>query len=291
MVHGINQENKDPEELKQTWIKALKLGFEKAKLDFPEGLTFDFPYYGDLLLKLQSNYEAANKGAEYNLKSTSPDTDTVLSLQEKILEEMLKDTDFTNLELEPEQPAIKEKAIYNHMPFLALARALDGKRYLGNLSLVIFTSVVAAYLSVNLIRHKVDQKVHSHIFDDTDVVIAHSLGSVVAYNVLNAGKKGPVNLKLFVTLGSPLGLMRVKAQLETPVKFPPCLSGKWINLYDPKDMVSLYPLDAENFNVNPEIDNFKMENNSNNHHDISEYLSDPLVASYINKLYVDRKKS
>lgn len=290
MIHGINQQNKDAGEIKQEWISALKNGFKNASLTFPADLVFDFPYYGDLLISLQEAYEKEKNGGSYILKSSSPGDDPIETLQEKVLEEILSDIDLQALNITHEQPEIREKAWYNHAPWLAIARKLDNIRYLGNLSLVKTTTEVAAYLSVKLIRNKIDQEVSSAISPDTDMVIAHSLGSVISYNILGVLIKNAPDLKLFITLGSPLGMKRIKAQLEIPLKRPACLNGKWINIYDRLDIVSLNPLDEENFAINPAIDNFAVENNSDDHHDSSEYLSDPLVASYINKIYLEQKK-
>jgi hypothetical protein len=291
MIHGRKQENKDAAELEQEWISALRNGYEKAGLEFPEDVIFDFPYYGDLLISLQGDYENENNGGAYILKSSSPSDDPIEVLQEKILEEMLSSIDLKALNITEEQPETNEKGWYNHAPFLAVARKLDSIRFLGNFSLVKATSDVAAYLSVKLIRHKVNQAVNAAISADTDVVIGHSLGSVIAYDVLCSLNQDAPELKLFITLGSPLGMKRIKAQLATPLKRPSCLNGEWINLYDRLDLVSLNPLDNENFAVNPAIENFQVQNNSSEHHDISEYLSDPLVASYINKVYLEQTNS
>jgi hypothetical protein len=47
------------------------------------------------------------------------------------------------------------------------------------------------------------------------VVVAHSLGTIVSYRLLRRyGAKAQV--KLFVTLGSPLGIDVVKARLRPP---------------------------------------------------------------------------
>ena len=46
------------------------------------------------------------------------------------------------------------------------------------------------------------------------IVIAHSQGSMIAYDVLRTMKKADADVRLFVTIGSPLGLQEVRDVLE-----------------------------------------------------------------------------
>jgi pimeloyl-ACP methyl ester carboxylesterase len=71
------------------------------------------------------------------------------------------------------------------------------------------------------------------------VLVTHSMGTMVAYDVLrNCDDCPPVDV-LF-TLGSPLGISEVQEQLlardKQHVDFPPALR-RWINVYDPLDPV------------------------------------------------------
>ncbi|MEU8521534.1 hypothetical protein [Streptomyces sp. NBC_01216] len=75
------------------------------------------------------------------------------------------------------------------------------------------------------------------------VVIAHSLGSVVAYEALHAHPE--LRCDLFLTLGSPLALPRVVFERLTPRPEgrgtrPPGV-GRWVNIADPGDPVAVPP--------------------------------------------------
>jgi subtilisin family serine protease len=77
------------------------------------------------------------------------------------------------------------------------------------------------------------------------VVVAHSQGTMIAYNVLRQLSKSDCDVSLFVTIGSPLGLDEVQDQLrqwtgtnELPV--PPCVT-EWVNVADRLDPVALDP--------------------------------------------------
>ena len=70
---------------------------------------------------------------------------------------------------------------------------------------------------------------------DTRVVVAHSLGSIVAYDCLRAHPEWPV--ETFVTIGSPLGNRElVLARLETDPSWPGGLR-RWVNVTAPSDQV------------------------------------------------------
>lgn len=74
------------------------------------------------------------------------------------------------------------------------------------------------------------------------VVIGHSQGSMIAYQVLRQldPKKYPV--PLFITIGSPLGIQEVQDVLRDwnggNLEVPACV-GRWINVADPGDIVAI----------------------------------------------------
>jgi hypothetical protein len=56
----------------------------------------------------------------------------------------------------------------------------------------------------------------------------------------------------------------------------------WFNALDHRDIVALYPLDADHFGVEPAIENkTDVENHTDNRHGISGYLDDEVVARRI----------
>ena len=80
------------------------------------------------------------------------------------------------------------------------------------------------------------------------MLIAHSMGSIVAYDVLrNLGQRDssfPVHQ--FVTIGSPLGMPHVKANIhgershaDSPVRTPTVVTEGWVNYADRGDPVAV----------------------------------------------------
>ena len=70
------------------------------------------------------------------------------------------------------------------------------------------------------------------------VLIAHSLGTVISYDVLSGVTNQDVRVPLFVTLGSPLGIQEVQDNIVHPLKEPVPVSD-WRNFFDRLDPVAL----------------------------------------------------
>lgn len=76
------------------------------------------------------------------------------------------------------------------------------------------------------------------------VVVAHSQGTMIAYDVLRRLNRAQFQIPLLVTMGSPLGLAEVKDELRRwsgardKLPFPPCVDT-WVNVADRLDPVAL----------------------------------------------------
>ncbi|KRG71222.1 hypothetical protein ABB29_05025 [Pseudoxanthomonas dokdonensis] len=75
------------------------------------------------------------------------------------------------------------------------------------------------------------------------VVVAHSQGSMIAYDVLRELAAEQYEVALFVTLGSPLGLPSVRSMFKQwsgkrKLQFPACVR-RWVNVADHLDPVAL----------------------------------------------------
>ena len=73
------------------------------------------------------------------------------------------------------------------------------------------------------------------------IIIAHSQGSMIAYDVLRRIKPPQLKIPLFITIGSPLGLQEVQDALRQwtggSLPFPPCVD-RWLNVADRLDPVA-----------------------------------------------------
>lgn len=131
-------------------------------------------------------------------------------------------------------------------------RALSGSRFFaatGERVLLGDLRQVRDYLHKPEIRREVRRRVVDIIDDDTRVLVGHSLGSVVAYEVLCANPHWPVGM--LVTLGSPLGIPQLIFDRLRPAPRPagepgsgprghwPGKSRNWTNVADEADIVAL----------------------------------------------------
>ena len=75
--------------------------------------------------------------------------------------------------------------------------------------------------------------------DHKVMLIAHSMGSLIAYDVLKEAARILPELRIthLVTAGSPLGLVDVKEIVAGPQRVPECVE-RWSNLADPRDWVA-----------------------------------------------------
>jgi subtilisin family serine protease len=94
------------------------------------------------------------------------------------------------------------------------------------------------------------------------VVIAHSQGSMIAYDVLS--KMTGIEVPLLVTIGSPLGIQEVQDELERFQKVkklavPACV-GRWLNVCDTRDPVAADEELANDFEPKHSIQDEKVLN-------------------------------
>jgi hypothetical protein len=278
MIHGRGQAGQDPAQLKQEWLTALRHGCDRAQVQLPADTVVEFPYYGDLLARLVTRVEAP-LGQELRAKGGTPVPNE--ALQGEILMEIAARAGLRESDIRLEAGNLPiQKGPANWEWVQAIIRALDHIPGLNSRLIDAFTRDVYVYLTYVGVRAQIDQVIADALGDGPCVVLAHSLGSVVAYNVLRTRSVTPRYPGL-VTVGSPLGIRAIKQQLATPLVSPPCVSH-WFNAYDDRDVVALVPLDAQRFNVTPPIENKgDVLNFTENRHGIEGYLADPEVARQV----------
>jgi hypothetical protein len=187
-------------------------------------------------------------------------------------------------------PDVVERGPLNWGWVQGIVKAVD--RYVpfaSGSAVALATNDVYRYLDNAAIREEIDMGVASAIRSDRQtVVVAHSLGTVVAYNALRQrGTAARWQVPLFVTLGCPLGVKVIRDRvtaLKQPRQCPPCARA-WFNAMDERDVVALYPLTTKAFSLNPVepsiLNKTDVSNQTENRHGISGYLNDPEVARRI----------
>ena len=126
------------------------------------------------------------------------------------------------------------------------------------------------------------------IKDEPVVIIAHSQGTMIAYDVLMQMQTSGLRVELFATLGSPLGIQEVQDVLAgwhgAPLKAPACVK-EWFNAADLWDMVAADPTLKDDYKNNGIITDLE-ERHLNVHasrdpHSATGYLSSKKVRDVI----------
>ncbi|MEJ5049543.1 hypothetical protein WH221_06870 [Chryseobacterium culicis] len=281
-IHGRAQEEFSQEILLRIWAEALRASFENANIPFPENLNLTLPYYGKDLIHQRDLYKQAIKDGKFKMRSPN-NVSEFDEVYEDLLEELRKNSGISKKEVAQESGETEQyRGLTNNKHVIALARLVDRRLdSLGNFCVKWKTDDVVTYLVVEAARQEINSFHTSAITKEPTIIISHSLGTVIAYDILHTLAENQYDIRGLVTLGSPLGVQAVQRQLYPCPSYPKILNGQWVNIYDPKDIVALNPLNNKNFRVTPQIINHEIENNSDNHHDIKPYLSSPVVAETI----------
>jgi hypothetical protein len=111
-------------------------------------------------------------------------------------------------------------------------------------------------------------------------VVGHSLGTVIAYDVLSEASFAASAVPLLVTLGSPLGYTEIQDVVTRPLRLPTPVQ-LWANFADPLDLVALDTSLADEFQGAPRIIDALVDNPSPNNHAACGYLRASSVRSTV----------
>ncbi|MET8453763.1 hypothetical protein [Streptomyces sp. NPDC005209] len=116
---------------------------------------------------------------------------------------------------------------------------------------------------------------------EATVVLAHSLGSVVFYDMLSRGEfpaktDGRPVVNTLVTLGSPLRWLAVRKGVHRPGEPLTVAAGvRWTNLYSPLDVV---PRGKGLADLADEVTDVVAHNGALNPHNVERYLNKPIIT-------------
>lgn len=278
-VHGMRQEAKDPAALRSVWETALIKAWGSASLP-EQGYALEMPFYGDVLHELT---EQVRGQAPAVIARGAGGPGEFTPLEEALIRQMGADAGISDADVRTELgQEIVARGPANWEWVQGLARLLQRRvPGLGDFGLR-FVRQVDAYLTRPHIREAVDELVAPCLAGEPTVVVAHSLGTIVAYRLLQkAGATARV--PLFVTLGSPLGIDAIKQHIRPPKLGRPSGVAHWLNGTDERDYVALISrLDKNTFATG--IENLSdISNRRDDAHFIGDYLSDKRIADRIHK--------
>lgn len=270
MIHGIGQEASTKDELLKTWMDSL----HSAQLGLLDGALVEMAYYGRTLADwTNGNAKNAVVMGTVAMAVDVGDSDE-LKFFSAVMEEFVSGHGIEEADIE----AVIENDPVPMDNFIA-------RRLVGLMRMVERISPAKGSLLLRVIRQghtylsspgaakAVDDIVRPLLQRSPQVLITHSLGTVIAFKLLREmeAMSTEVQIPLLITMGSPLGLDAFKAKLGAPRKKPACVE-RWMNFYDPSDFVALgKPLDENNFASNIDNDG-SVDNRTLNSHGIVGYL-------------------
>lgn len=286
MVHGIAQEFLGPEQLCRDLAPALQDGVILSGA----GMRVDpadvvCPFYGDLY------FEPGTRSLDL------PPWDET-DVEDELEAELLAAWWASATRVDPSVPPPDEPGTRGGPAAFAAARALryawvrsaldalSASAFFAKVSdrmLIFALRQVRRYLTEPELRAAARQRVAEQIGDDTKVLVAHSLGSVVAYETLCAHPEWqPIDL---VTVGSPLGLRGIVFDRLAPAPADglgawPGAVRHWTNITDRGDIVALADRLRDRFGERVTDEEI---NNGTRMHDFARYLSAPRTGAAVTR--------
>jgi hypothetical protein len=278
LVHGINNENLSAKEIEEQWMSVLRSAWRRAGLVEPSELTVETAFYGDKLAQL----------AEETIGAVSAGLDQVVaSLPAALMQEYASGIGVSDSDVEAALIAsgVDANAVPAGVPHerwvIALACAIERlSPFQGRYLVRCFLRQAGVYLERRGVQSIVKNLVRSQILKGSPtVVLAHSLGTVVSYELLTEAPTGEV--PLFCTFGSPLGVHIVSNYVGTRSSFPRPPIARWINALDHQDFVTLGRHLAPAVMGFEGIENLTVHNLGDDKHDASMYLANKELAQEI----------
>jgi hypothetical protein len=291
LVHGIAQEQLSADDLEKEWLPSLTGGVRNAghaaladqlwPIREPAIRTVRMAFYGSCYL---AQDQQGCDGGQFTVQQFAvADAITLEWLTNALESTRPRDAGAAGLEL---QALRHDPADVQGIGAIAgrIIAALDRIPWITQAGLARLSRVnkalaqVVRYLTEPDIRTFAIAQVHQHLGPDTQVVIGHSLGSVVAYEAIQTHA---YRLPTLITLGSPLGLSAINRRLQRPPGFPPNLA-RWVNLADRDDIVAARPHLARMFDVgrpnNARFDSTYTVDNGAKPHRANFYLTKSVVG-------------
>lgn len=261
LLHGRDGAGRDPDQTEATWLAALNTGLEA--IGSPRRLADDdatFVFFGDTLAAFTGGTEPPPITTHALPGMAEEPGRFALAVAREILAE-------ANVLPEPGS-AVGPEFLTGEFLWAALMSALAAiDRFVPGVSgtvVLLLARDVHTYLHDADARATVDAGVAEALpRDEPAVVVAHSLGAVIAYEVLRSSAPGR-DVPLLVTLGAPLAIRAVRTALErtTPLGWPEPV-GRWVAVRDPRDLLTLHDLTPSTFLLDPPgpgIENVAVDN-------------------------------
>ncbi len=279
LVHGIGAQVSGEHVMIQQWLPALNSGLARCGTTVLEPGQVKLAFYGDLF---RPRGEFLSVGEPFYGPA-----DVQAGWEQELLVAWWRAT----AQIDPEAVRVPgdQSLVSTPVPVQMILNQLSQSRFFAGVaarSMIGNLKQVRRYLFDSDLREQIRDRVRAVVVSDTRVVVAHSLGSVVAYEALCSMPGHQV--RAFITLGSPLGIPNLifdrlePAVVEGVGEWPGPNGLVWTNIADRGDAVALVkkldPLFGAEF---PDRVWDGVVDNGAKVHDASPYLTDRLTGQAI----------
>jgi len=255
-VHGIAQQQYGADVLENLWLPALASGVRAAGFDVladrlwrdrasPEGIEARMAFYGHLFLRPDQQGDAPGDltPEEARIAQTLGEEwltrGAVRSSSVRVKQAAARELAYLRGQVGTQEQGARALARHvlssvARVPWFARVGMALAERFVDRA-----LQQVTQYLMDDAVRAAVLTTVTALVDAETQIVVGHSLGSVIAYE---AAHQLTHPLPLLVTLGSPLGLDTIIVQRlhPQPPGFPPFVR-RWVNIADREDLIAAEP--------------------------------------------------
>lgn len=242
-IHGLANKP-DKETLTDWWKKSLIEGLRKnCGLGSPQ-FNYEMVYWADLLYRYhQHRDEGFEFDALYNVEPYYEAASGSLKLyRETIVDDIrAKVSSWIGAGVDE----LKEKFGMDALADRVIEKTLKDLAFYYDDDRKIKNRRGQFELARKVLRDELKTVLLSHRQDDL-MLIAHSMGSIIAYDVLRDLGRDQAGVKVsrFVSVGSPLGLPHVKFKIISertyaPDVRTPTIVSSWVNFADRRDPVAL----------------------------------------------------
>ncbi|MFI1024548.1 hypothetical protein [Streptomyces olivaceus] len=266
-IHGIGQHKKTSSTLEESWRLAILRSVEPFN-DAQQISTLKMAFYGNLFSRPNGRLGPMSE-------ETPLSADEEIFIEDVLSSDILQGVDVDeNSARELGLPAIPGKVAR----LLVRVDRLFG-RNAGKYLLYILRQVYR-YLTDKDLSKEIRNTVAATISPDTKIILAHSLGSVVAYDMAQRGELFPDSItsemrRQIILFGSPLSWHTVLRMLGHGTEILD-LQDVWHNLYDSADAVT----GGQELKVGA-VQNTKVRNGLRDPHAAIMYLRQPAMGSLL----------
>lgn len=221
LVHGRGQGEFDTQALLDLWMQSFSIGMGPQHEGILAEVEVHLPFYGHRLDELLQAAGGLPQFPQHH-RDHAPQLREFESFQHAHIREVQERHGLTNEKLEALGNEPGEAPAIRGLPWVhSVLRALDKIPGVSGEMLERLTHDVWLYMRDASVRHSVNAIVEASLIRGSHVVvIGHSFGSVIAYDILR--RRDDISVPLFVTLGSPLGIRSIRSGFE-PLTHPKCV--------------------------------------------------------------------